>query len=498
MKDRIRRLRLKFVFCIGLCLVALAADSAESIGDLTGPWILFVDDHMVAQTENITRSYHTFKKHEANPLLVADKAWEGSTAYLYGTVLPTEEGDGYRMWYHSWADREYRMLYATSHDGLQWDKPVLGQVEYDGSTQNNILFRHTHENHSPQVIHTPWDKDPEKRYKFIFYEYGRTPPEFTTSGYYGMTSSDGIQWKNANNMKPILEDHGDVGNFVWDSSRGRYLGWPKKFDDVRGFRRRCVGFTTTNDFESWPATRLVLVPDAFDDRWVSDGYDENAHTDFYGMSAFAYESMYIGFLWVFRITDGKNDGPIFVELVSSQDGEHWTRQESPRSPILPLGPEGAWDDGMIFTPNHPLVEDGVIKLYYGAFDTTHGGGNGTAAIGLATLRKDGFASLDAGIDEATVTTKSLTTTTGSIALNYDGADGWIKAELLNEEGKVLKGYSRDECIPLTGNSLDETITWEKGKRIPVLGHPIHIRFIMKNASLYSFRVGEPDGDEQVK
>ncbi|HIA47432.1 MAG TPA: hypothetical protein EYN96_05550 [Candidatus Hydrogenedentes bacterium] len=469
---------------------AASSYSVEHLGDLTGPWILFVDDHVIEHKDNVSRSYHAFQKHEANPLLIADKAWEGSTSYLYGTVLPAENENGYRMWYHSWANGEYRMLYATSRDGLQWDKPNLGQVAFEGSTQNNILFRHTHENHSPQVIHTPWERDPEQRYKFIYYEYGRTPPDFTISGYYGMSSPDGVHWNVANEMKPILKDHGDVGNFVWDSLRKRYIAWPKKFDEVRGFRRRSVGFTETRDFENWPTTKLVLVPDEFDDRWVNEKSADNAHTDFYGMSGFAYESMYIGFLWVFPITDGKNDGPIFVELVTSHDGEHWTRQEKPRPPILPLGTEGAWDDGMVFTPNHPLVEDGIIKLYYGGFDTTHSAGDGSAAIGLATLRKDGFASLDAGPKVGIITTTRLVGATGTLAVNYRSNSGWLRAEILDGKGNVVAGYSREDCTPLTADNLDETLSWGGRKLLPNIGNPLQIRFILRNTALYSFRFGE--------
>ena len=70
-----------------------------------------------------------------------------------------------------------------------------------------------------------------------------------------------------------------MGSFGWDSLGKRYIGWPKKFAQVRGYWRRCVGYSETTDFENWPATKLVLTPDAFDDRWVSAESAEGAHTD---------------------------------------------------------------------------------------------------------------------------------------------------------------------------------------------------------------------------
>lgn len=464
------------------------AFAGDNLADLTGPWILFVDDHAVAEKENVKRVYHPFTKYDQNPVMVADKPWEGSAAYLYGTVLPTENRDGYRMWYHSWAQNSYRMLYATSHDGLKWEKPALELVAYNGSTQNNISFQRTHENHSPQVIHTPWETDPAKRYKLVYYEYGRSPPGFTISGYYGLTSADGIHWADAKNGRALLPDHGDVGNFGWDPLRRRYFGTPKIFDVIRGYRRRCVGFSQTTDFENWPATKLVLAPDDFDDRWLTSDSHKDAHTDFYGMSGFAYESMYIGFLWVFPITDGKNDGPIFVELVTSHDGEHWTRQEAPRPPMLSLGRDGSWDDGMVFTPNHPLVEDGLIKLYYGGFDVTHGSGGGNAAIGLATLRKDGFASLDAGPLAGTVTTTPVVPESGTLTINYHASSGSLRAEILDHDGRVVPGYSRDDCNALTGDQIEGQVSWGTVNELPDTVEPIQIRMILRNASVYSYRI----------
>ena len=472
---------------------AAAAEGAKSLGDLTGPWQLLVDDHLIAEKANVARTYHAFEKHPGNPVLVADKPWEGTTAYVYGTVLPAENGSGYRMWYHSWAG-EYRMLYATSQDGLHWDKPELGLVDYKGSKQNNILFRRTHENHSPQVIHTPWETDAACRYKMVYFEYGRTPPDHTITGYFGACSPDGIHWTDVSTKPVLFDDPGDVGNFVWDPLEERYLGYPKKFTNVRGFRRRCVGYSETSDFASWPTTRMVLVPDEYDDRWVYEALPtptttaEGRHTDFYGLCGFAYESMYIGFLWVFRITDGRNDGPIFVEFVSSRDGVHWTRQEEPRPPILPLGPDGSWDDGMVFTTNHPLLEGDVIKLYYGGFDVTHGVDGGRGGIGLATLRKDGFASLDAGATEGTMTTRLLDSAQGSLAVNYAAPHGSLRVEVLDAQGEVMPGCGREDCDPLTGDSVNQAVTWGRVRALPA--GPLRLRFILRNASLYAFAVGD--------
>ncbi|HOW18972.1 MAG TPA: hypothetical protein PLC79_08045, partial [Phycisphaerae bacterium] len=156
------------------------------------------------------------------------------------------------------------------------------------------------------------------------------------------------------------------------------------------------------------------------DRWAPAGTVQRTH--FYGLSAFAYESMYVGLLWIFRATDadGYYIGPVFAEIVTSHDGIHWLREEGDRPPILPLGPSGAWDDGQLYTAIAPVREGDTLKLYYGACNEVHGTAikKTTCSIGLATLRKDGFASLDAGAAVGTLTTKRLIGAAGPLHVNY--------------------------------------------------------------------------------
>ncbi|MFN0169636.1 MAG: hypothetical protein ACKV22_24705 [Bryobacteraceae bacterium] len=446
---------------------------------LAGPWQLFVDDHLIAEKQGVVRTYHAFEKHAANPVLQAEKPWEGRGIYLYGTVL--KQAAGYRMWYHISDKNRYRTAYATSQDGLRWDRPDLGKGD-------NLLFPDSFGGHMPQVIHRPWDAEP---YKMMLYDYGRSPPEYLVSGFLAFASKDGLKWRPMG-REPALPDPGDVGSFVWDPHQRRFAGYPKTFSWVRGFRRRSVGFTATADFSRWPPAELILTPDRFDDRWVRS---EGQHTDFYGLSAFAYESQYLGFLWVFRISEGSNHGPIFLELVSSRDGITWQRQEGDRSPVLPLGPPESWDRGMVFPASHPLVEADRVKLYYGGFTDEHTG-NGVGAIGLATIRKDGFASLN-GSGE--VTTKPLAGLSGTLRVNSSGT---LRVEVLDTAGRVVPGFGREDCVSLRGDGVDVPVRWKRGSALPAGAS--RVRFVLEPAALYSFRAGgpvtlaKPDSAKQVR
>ena len=452
--------------------------------ELTGHWQLFVDDHLIESKGGVVRTYHPLIKHPGNPVLAMEGSWGEERTTPYGTVLPGEDGRSYRIWYDIW-DGECHNFYATSQDGLHWVRPSLGLVDHQGSRDNNLFYRRSQLDHMPQIIHTPWDVDPQKRYKMINFDFGRKPREPGAQGFWGASSADGIRWTDAPG-NPILPDPGDVGHFLWDPHQRRYLGYPKTYAPVRGFSRRSVTISATDRFEHWPPAELILVPDEFDDRWVSR---EGQHTDFYGLTAFPYQTMYLGFLWVFRITDGRSDGPIFCELVSSRDGVRWDRQEGERTPVLPLGPSGSWDAGQVQTFNHPLLTGGKLRVYYGAFDRTHGFREGNGAIGLATLRKDGFVSLDAESREGTLSTRLLENLEGELRLNADARKGEIRVEVLDREGRVLPGYGRDDCQPMRGDGVDHGISWRSRDGLPASPGPKRLRFHLRNASLFSFHAG---------
>src|SRR5690606_15757067 len=128
----------------------------------------------------------------------------------------------------------YRLMYATSHDGVQWHKPNLGILNWFGSTNNNIFINRTVRDHIPSIIHTPWDPDPSKQYRMINWD--------SIHHYYlAAYSPDGIHWTDSP-ANPLFRTGGDVGQFVWDPHTQRYLGYVKlSADGADGTRRRSVG-----------------------------------------------------------------------------------------------------------------------------------------------------------------------------------------------------------------------------------------------------------------
>ena len=107
--------------------------------------------------------------------------------------------------------------------------------------------------------------------------------------------------------------------------------------------RRSVGISSTTDPSHWPQPRLALTADEIDDRWAASAAAraEQNRTELYGLSSFAYQSQYIGLLWVAHF-NSQTDGTIEVELVSSRDGKEWRRadaqEDGTRPKLIPRGP----------------------------------------------------------------------------------------------------------------------------------------------------------------
>ena len=174
-----------------------------------------------------------------------------------------------------------------------------------------------------------------------------------------------------------------------------------------------------------------------------------------------------------------------LELGFSRDGFHWDRPDR-RGFIRGEREEGAWDRAYLHTTTGVFVvlEDQLVFPYC-AYSGDAGGGKGDiyggASIGLASLRRDGFASMEG---TGMLTTRPVTFSGEHLFVN---AVGRLRVELLDEAGKVL---ATSETIAV--DSTKEKI--ELPDLAGLAGKPVRFRFHLEDGSLYSFWVSkDPDG-----
>ncbi len=478
-----------------------AADSLA--GPSRGPWRrLFLDATTVEASGGLARVFHSAVKASANPVIKADRPWESGRAisgpYVYGTVF--RDGNRLRLWYQV-LNQGNHVGYAESLDGVVWTKPELGLIAYEGSKANNLVVSAFQPEvtggtcHNPSVIRRHGEPDPAKQYALYGYDGAAKHPRVAWS-------PDGLRWRYdpATERTPLFNS-ADVVNFFRDPYEARYAATWK----TRNRRGRAVGIAWSADGLNW--TKPFDGP-----IFTADDLDPDA-TQIYGMPVFAYQGLYVGQPWIYRaryfksgdysvkkLHEAQADSlrTMEVQLAWSWDLMNWTRPPA-RDQFIPLGAPGEWDDGMIFTAGAPVVMGDKLHFYYGGCDGFHDDKRVKTAIGLATLRLDGFCSLRAGADEGWFISRREPMREPAVTINARTAPtGVIAAEILDRQNRVVPGFSREECISFSGDSVRHELTWKTARfATEASGEEWKIRFWLKDAELFSYLPraldpGQPD------
>ena len=459
---------------------------------------LFLDDVGIETLDGLKRVVHPPTRHPKNPLIVADTKWERG-CQVYGTALFDEQQQKFRLWYLTGPrDRGLKPLkvdgverpphttlvaYAESKDGIQWKKPNLGQFPYDDSTKNNLLKIGKWNAEGISVIHDPRDQNPDRRWKAFYWDHGsggwepRNGKPFAKAGPHDgihvAFSPNGIHW-TASKHNPVLKVYSDTNQVVlYDPKIMKYVAFGRF-----GFGRR-LARSESADFEHWSKSELVLQCDAKD----------GPQTQIYGTGIDLYEGLYLGMIWIYR--EG-GDGKIETQLAVSRDGIQWSRVGD-RATWLKLGPEDSWEGGMVRSVEKIILRGDRLYIYYCGVHGPHTGPKvrtvvrkHRVAIGLVTLRRDGFVSLEGGQEAGTMLTKPFRMPAGELHVNSTAnSQGRITAALCNESGRPIKEFSESE--PVTGDICDETVSWSQEIPGSLRGKTVRLKFVIRNANLFSCR-----------
>ena len=447
---------------------------------------LFIDDYLVASTDNVERTVHQAKKHPGNPIMTDHRPVEGAGP-VFVIVRPDDRvgrTGKFRMWYSarlvynlpSGTRVRFPALYAESDDGITWKRPDLGLHEFNGTKANNIIIPAG----NLWGLHVdPNEPDPRRRYKgIVWHEPDYVPRE----GYFLYTSANGIDWKRETNEPIALSLNGytmpqsgigDTSLFRWDRHLGKYIG-DVKF--VLPGKMRSRGLMESDDLVHWTRPRMTVYPDSLDD-------DD---TQIYAQNSFCYESMWLGYLRVMHTERTRGYKQTTVELTASRDGRHWYRVGNRRE-ILPLGSETQWDTDYHDPLWEPVPVGDELWIYYRSGKLRR---NQTRRydLGLAKFRRDGFVSLDADDRPGSVLTRPLSFTGKRLFVNAEVGDGGsISVSVLSRKRQPLAGYTRSDAIAITRGGLAIPVAWKQatGLGLPA-GQHVRLRLELKNARLYSF------------
>ena len=173
---------------------------------------LLIDDHVVDEIWLIRRAPEMPVKYLNSP--VFDEVWGN-------TIIYDEEERIFKMWYGIPIPGTYeaRGAYAVSDDGIQWEKPDMGLVEYEGSMKNNLIGT----NGFGSILKDHWDPDPQRKYKMMT---KRKSTEVSEGRAFAAFSADGIHWQDHPGEKAIVRGSGDGNGMVlYDETIRKYVNF---------------------------------------------------------------------------------------------------------------------------------------------------------------------------------------------------------------------------------------------------------------------------------
>ena len=458
---------------------------------------LFVDDFLIEET-SLERVFHRPNYHPANPILRPTTRWEKYDEYAERTktrsnpaAMPFSDGVFYdpqdrlfKMWYMGGYSQNTCL--ALSRDGLEWEKPSLDIVK--GTNITMSLHRD-----SCTVWMDLRERDQSKRYKLASW-YDRYLMLYA--------SPDGIHWREMGRSGPA----GDRTTFFYNPFRDV---WVFSIRDDTPNAPRVRRYLESPNFErgaGWVKDQPVF--------WIASDLEDhrrpeyNVPAELYNLDCVAYESLILGLFTIFRGERTEREKPNDVCVGFSRDGFHWDRPD--RRAFLPVSEHvGDWNWANVQSAGGCCLVVGDRLHFY--VSGRHGvpGSNdpGVCSTGLATLRRDGFASMDHPVSASavqrvepslkpgTLITRPVTFSGRHLFVNLDAPDGELRVEVLDREGRTVPAYAADRAIPMRGNATRVPVTWTGATDLAaVAGQPVRFRFTLTRGRLYAFWVSpSPDG-----
>lgn len=463
---------------------------------------LFVDDFLIEFT-TLKRTFHTPQIHPASPVLKPEKPWE-----IFGSkpgTMPFSDGVWwdpkdrlFKMWYYA-GHGAGQTCYATSKDGLSWDRPELDVVP-----GTNIVLKGWRDSNTVWLDHQT--KNPEERFKMAVYSKG--------SMLSLLRSNDGIHWTPAS---PGAKT-GDRSTFFQDPFRNRWV-FSIRSDSKRGRSRDYwdspdfFAFSDASTSRTDPKNPNPPVPWTASDTSDSPRDDLKSRPQLYNLDCAPYESLTIGLFSIWKGDyRGSKASPEAQSLDTagrpkqnslyigfSRDGFHWDR--SNRSPFVSTSEKyGDWNWGNVQSVGGGCTIVGDQLRFYvsgraGKSRENSSSNDASSSTGIAVLRRDGFASMDAPSSQGTLTTRPIQFSGKYLFVNLVAPNGQLRAEILEPNGNPIPPFTLEASEPISGDSTKSQLRWKGTPSLdPISNKPVKIRFHLSNGSLHSFWISQhPSG-----
>lgn len=391
---------------------------------------------------------------------------------------------------------------AISDDGINWTRPELNLYDfmYEGENlPNNIVIGNIKENYSGHLssfnafIDKGPNANPEKPFKALMC----IPKEKRWWGWYvyALESADGIHWETMNGGEPVINTAStgimDSNNVVfWSDVSKQYELYFRKWQDNSDYgEQRGIAVISSKDFLNWSDIETAPMLDYYSDKTNQELLKRNEGLDGSHPDEYQYYTNEIG------VYDRAPH--YYIGMPTRYLGVNYEV-----APYLAASRDGVnfklWDDKLIEN-SAELDRDGNRSNYSrgGFFRTseteysflaTRGFKDSGCIIDRFSFRVDGFVSAVGDAEGKTVVTTPITFDGNRLLINYKANGGTVRAQLTDLEGNVLEGFSYDDCIALTGDSIEQEICFSGD--LSKINQPVKVCFELTNAELYSYRFAE--------
>jgi len=488
----------------GAALLLLAAKApgadapAVAVGEFAGAkaTLLAIDDMSFPLRGDLCY-YMTTPVVRAEPVLTPSPnhdAPDASATHCYGTVL--HEGGKFRMWYYGvgWKKNpehktdekavlhEGPVCYAESADGLHWTKPILHQVNYNGSAENNAIALPAEETEGAFIVREDDDPDPSRRYKMVYENTSAKRPTVDTA-----VSADGITWHGVGRAAKLLEPS---SLYVFDGIY--HIGAQNlSYSGEGGHLAGRQGFTwISTDFKQWlpEAGESFLLPEPVDPN--ARGHDRPYTQVHLGVGGVSYGNVVVGLYCQWH--NHPNPGDWFgtgttygnLGLLVSSDGQHF---REPVKGYVFLNRHQSWakiapyihsEEILTQSGNSILNVGDETRIYHGRWMNTEKVENYYTEIALATLPRDRWGALGLApmAKAGAVWTAPLTLEKAGdqVAFNADGVAG-LRVEIADARFHLLPDYSGANAGTVAGDGLASAVTWPKVGLDALVGQKVRLR-----------------------
>lgn len=382
------------------------------------------------------------------------------------------------MWYMAANDAT---CYAESADGINWTKPVL-----DVEAGTNIVRRGTVRDAS-----SIWIDKTGNGARYKMFEVAGGAGKWA---YHYLTSTDGVHWRDQQAASGSVADRSTVFYSPFRNVWAWSMRHNVRVNSTDPYTVRARDYMEDTDPAAGNKNAKASLDCFWFGPWQSEqkwaqNMDNDGAPGIYNHDAMPYESIMLGFFSVWQ--GPENDVCNTLGMIKrnqimvgySRDGGY-SYQRDDMSPFIAIDETaGSYRGGNLQSAiGSPIIVGDKLYFYFSARKMENK--VEVTTTGLATLRRDGFASMSGS---GLIVTQPMLFDGNTLWVNAR-IGGSLKVEILDSNGNVLNDYTTtlstaDACAIKVVDGIDGIV---KNKAVS-------LRFTANDCDIYSFWVGDDTG-----